>query len=189
MFRIPSVALRSLAVFFAVAVSAFAQTPRPTPRPAASPGTSASVTPTPEPAQQPIWRCDLPGGSYEVAVRAIVSVSSHEYVIDGAARVTEVNVDTQGNMAVRFYFIDPNTPSAPDGLGQSALDKIGELTKQAAARTAQDDLWKRVVKSYPTTTHSHTIEYRLESADEVKKIFTSADAAFRSGRGATVKGQ
>lgn len=122
-----------------------------------------------------------------MAVRAIIAVSSHQYVIDGTARVTEVNVDTQGNMAVRFYYIEPNTPSAPDGIGQSAIDKLSDLAKEAAGRTGQDDPWKRVIKSYPATTHTHTVEYRIQSEGELKKIFASADTAFRSGRGATMK--
>ena len=134
-----------------------------------------------------MWRCELPGGTYEVAIRSIVSVSTHEYVVDGAARVTELNIDTQGNMAVRFYYIEPLTPKSPLGIGQSALDKVSDLTKEAAERTGQDEIWKRVVKNYPTTTHAHTIEYRLDSEDELKKTFTSVQTAFETGRGSTFK--
>ena len=148
-------------------------------------------TPTPSPASTPelrnIWRCDLPGGIYEVATRAIISVSRHEYVVDGVARVTEVNVDTQGNMAVRFYYIEPNTAKAPLGVGQSALDRVSDLAKEAAQRAGGADVWKRVIKSYPTTTHAHTIEYRVESDEELKKIFASVQNAFESGRGETLK--
>ena len=60
-----------------------------------------------------MWRCELPGGIYEVALRSIISVSSHEYIVDGAARVTEVNVDTNGSMVVRFYLLEPITPTSP----------------------------------------------------------------------------
>jgi multidrug efflux pump subunit AcrB len=145
-----------------------------------------STTPTPD-APARMWRCELPGGTYEVAIRSIVSVSTHEYVVDGTARVTELNIDTQGNMAVRFYYIEPLTPKSPLGVGQSALDKVSDLTKEVAERTGQDEIWKRVVKNYPTTTHSHTIEYRLDSQDELKKAFTSVQTAFETGRGSTFK--
>lgn len=155
-------------------------------RPTAAPTSTAEATPTPEPLQR-FWRCDLPSGTYEVALRSIVSVSRHEYIVDGVARVAEVNVDTQGNMAVRFYYIEPNTPKAPAGVGQSALDRMSDLAKEAAQRAGGDDIWKRVVKSYPTTTHTHTVEYRVESEDQLKKIFTSAQTAFESGRGAIFK--
>ncbi len=144
-------------------------------------------TATPPTVLPPFWRCDLPGGTYEVAIRSIVSVSSHEYIVDGAARVTEVNVDTLGNMAVRFYCIEPITPQTPLGVGQSAIDRAGELAKEIAGRAGQDEVWQRVVKSYPTTTHSHTIEYRVPNEEQLKKIMTSAQTSFESGRGTILK--
>jgi hypothetical protein len=166
--------------FLTLATISFGQSPTAT---ATSP---PDTSPTPDSLPN-IWRCDLPSGTYEVALRAIVSVSRHEYIVDGVARVAEVNVDTQGNMAVRFYYIEPNLPKAPSGVGQSALDRLSDLAKEAAQRTGQEEIWKRVVKSYPTTTHTHTVEYRVASDEQLKKIFTSAQNAFETGRGATLK--
>ncbi len=141
-----------------------------------------SATPTPAPtAHIPIWHCELPGGTYEVAIRAIVSVSMHEYVVDGAARVNEVNVDTTGNMAVRFYYLEPTGAKSPLGIGQSAIDRASDLAKEAGQRVGADQIWQRVVKSYPTTTHAHTIEYRVADEEQLKKIFSSAQSAFQSG--------
>ena len=130
-----------------------------------------------------IWRCDLPGGTYEVALPSIVSVSRHEYIVDAVSRVAEVNIDTQGNMAVRFYFIGPAEVKTPGGIGQSAVDRASELAKEVIQRGGQDDVWKRVVKTYPTTTHSHSVEYRVSSEEDLKKIFTSAQTAFETKRG------
>ena len=158
-------------IFGALAIAAQAQSPSPT----------ESPTPTPT-SRLPIWRCELPGGTYEVALRAIVSVSMHEYVVDGVARVNEVNVDTQGNMAVRFYYLEPTAAKSPLGVGQSAIDRISDLAKEAGQRVGADEVWRRVVKSYPTTTHAHTIEYRVESEDQLKQIFSSAQGAFESGK-------
>lgn len=155
--------------FFIFTPLALAQTPSPT----------ATASPTP---RIQIWRCDLPGGTYEVAVRAIVSVSLHEYVVDGAARVNELNVDTDGNMAVRFYYLEPTAAKSPLGIGQSSIDRATDLAKEAAARVGAEQVWNRVVKSYPTTTHAHTVEYRVESEDQLKEIFASAQRAFESGR-------
>ena len=135
----------------------------------------------------PYWRCELPGGTYEVAIRAIISVSSHEYIVDGAARVNEVNVDTQGNMAVRFYYLEPSAAKSPVGVGQSAIDRISDLAKEAGQRVGADKVWERVVKTYPTTTHAHSIEYRVESEEQLKQIFISAQGAFESGVTATFK--
>ncbi|MEO8045570.1 MAG: hypothetical protein ABI674_11755 [Spartobacteria bacterium] len=151
-----------------ITAAARAQTPSP----------SSSATPVP---RTPYWRCELPGGTYEVAIRAIVSVSSHEYIVDGAARVNEVNVDTQGNMAVRFYFIEPTAAKSPLGVGQSAVDRMSDLAKEAGQRVGADRIWERVVKTYPTTTHAHSVEYRVESEEQLKQIFTSAQSAFESG--------
>ncbi len=163
----------TLLLFLALAGIAQAQTP--------TPSATASPTATPNPRVQ-IWRCDLPGGTYEVAVRAIVSVSLHEYVVDGAARVNELNIDTDGNMAVRFYYLEPTAAKSPVGLGQSALDRATDLAKEVAGRAGADQVWERVVKSYPTTTHAHTVEYRVESEDQLKQIFASAQRAFESAR-------
>lgn len=136
---------------------------------------------------QPVWRCELPGGIYEVAVDSIVAVSSHEYLVDAAARVTEVNVDTTGTMTVRFYHLEPATPTSPLGLGQSTLNKVHELAHEAAERTGQGDLWRKVVKNYPATTHARTVEYRVESKEQLQKIFESAETAFRFRRNTTLK--
>ncbi len=140
----------------------------------------AAATPTPPLTPRlPLWTCTLPGGTYEVAVRSIISVSTHEYIVDGVAQVTEVNVDTAGSALVRFYYLENITPTSPVALGQSAINKLQDYAKQAVERTGQTDVWQKVVKSYPTTTHARTIEYRLESKDDVDKLFTSADTAFR----------
>ncbi|MEO5719688.1 MAG: hypothetical protein ABIR29_14105 [Chthoniobacterales bacterium] len=161
-------------LFILASATARAQTPSPSP----------SATPVP---RLPYWRCELPGGTYEVAIRSIVSVSSHQYIVDGAARVNEVNVDTAGNMAVRFYYIEPTAAKSPLGVGQSAVDRVSELAKEAGQRVGADQVWERVVKTYPTTTHAHSIEYRVESEEQLKQIFSSAQEAFESGVTATFK--
>ena len=149
------------------------------------PGSSAA--PTPAPARIPLWKCDLPGGNYEVALRSIISISTHEYIADGLARVTEMNIDTYGNMAVRFYYLEPITPTTPGGIGQSAIDRAQALVQEAAGRVNADQVWQKVVKNYPTSTHAHTIEYRLESADQIQTLFKSADNAFRTNQNTEVR--
>ena len=140
---------------------------------------NADGTPTPAGTKVPLWICNSPGGTYEVALRSIVSVSSCEYIVDGVAHVSEVNIDTTGNMCVRFYFLEPVTPNTPGGVGQSTIDKATEIAQELQDRSGQD-VWKKVIKNYPTTTHSHTIEYRVDNKADLMKIFTSAEAAFRT---------
>jgi hypothetical protein len=146
-----------------------------------TPDPNASPTPTNVATRFPIWRCTLPGGTYEVALRSIISVSTHEYIVDGIARVTEMNIDTAGSLSVRFYYLEPMTPQSPVGIGQSTIDKVQELAQEAAGRVSPDSQppWEKVVKNYPTTTHAHTIEYRLDTLDQLNTLFKSADQAFR----------
>ena len=111
----------------------------------------------------------------------MLSVSSHEYVVDGAARVTEVNLDTTGQLAVRFYYIEPAVTSGPGGIGAATLGKVQSILTDAAERSGTD-AWKKVVKSYPTTTHARTVEYRVSSKDSLNKIFASASASLTTGK-------
>ncbi len=174
--------MRLIILFLALVSTAVAQRPTPTPLP--------TPTPTPNP-QQPtnatrqIWSCTLPGGTYQVAVPAMLSVSSHEYVVDGAARVTEVNVDTAGSLVVRFYYIEPAATSAPGGIGAATFAKVQGMLADAADRSGTD-AWKKVVKTYPATTHARTVEFRLASKDSLNKILASASKSLASGKADTV---
>lgn len=134
----------------------------------------------------PIFRAQLPGGIYEVSVRNIVSVSIHEYLVDGPVRVVELNIDTQGSVLARFYFLEPNLPNTPGNVGAVAVEKAQQLFTQAAEKSGQD-AWKKVIKNYPTTTHARTVEYRVQSRDELNKIFEAAEEAFRLQRNRSVK--
>lgn len=153
---------------------------------AQNPPPKTPPSPTGDNTKFPMWRCTLPGGSYSVALRSVVSVSTHEYLVDGAARVTEVNIDTTGSILARFYFIEPNTPNSPLGIGTATLEKTQQLLTEAGERTGQD-AWKKVIKNYPTTTHARTVEYRLTEKSQINTIFASAEEAFRLDRNTTLK--
>lgn len=149
----------------------------------ATPGSASEGTPTSVPNQLPLWRCTLPGGTYQVALKSIVAISSHEYLVDGAARVTEVNIDTQGSTVVRFYYLEPNTPNSPVGGGADLKETARGLLTEAAERTGQD-AWKKVIKTYPVTTHARTVEFRLISKSQLQALFGSVESAWRNGKGA-----
>ena len=121
-------------------------------------------------AQAAFWRCELPGGIYLVNLAALASVSTHEYMVDGAARVTEFTVAPNSAVVARFYYLEPLIPKSPVGIGQSVLDKVQQRTEEAAGRAGMEDVWKKVVKNYPLTTHAHTVEYRVDSLDQIKKL-------------------
>lgn len=129
----------------------------------------------------PFWRCEFPGGVYMVSLSTLTSVSTHEYVVDGAARVTELTAGTLGAVVARFYYIEPLIPKSPVGVGQTLIDKVQQRASEAASRTGTEEVWKKVVKNYysPNTTHAHTVEYRLDSVDQLKKVQKSLEDAWR----------
>ncbi|XHR26800.1 MAG: hypothetical protein ACFUZC_12680 [Chthoniobacteraceae bacterium] len=138
-------------------------------------------------AQAGFWRCELPGGVFMVSIPTLTTVSTHEYIVDGAARVTELTVGTTGAVVGRFYYIEPIVPQTPGGIGQTLLDKAQDKASQAAGRAGVEEVWKKVVKNYPLTTHAHTVEYRLESVDQIKKVQNSLETAWRNNRDTTLK--
>jgi hypothetical protein len=145
------------------------------------------ASPTPDQLRRGIWRAELPGGAYLVRLSAITSVSLHEYIVDGAARVAEVNIATSGSELARFYYIEPYPPKPPVAAGQKALSTIEDKAKEASARLETSDLRAKVVKSYPTTTHAHTVEYRLSDRESLNKLFNSIEDAWLSGRAGSFK--
>ncbi|HWL52780.1 MAG TPA: hypothetical protein VNQ90_10110 [Chthoniobacteraceae bacterium] len=175
---IPSLLRCGLPLLFLALASlpAPAQRPSPSPSPRSNPAASRVA----------LWRCTTPGGTFVVSIPQIVSIGMHEYVVDGAARVTELNIDTTGNALVRYYYLEPITPQTPMAVGQSALTKLKELAEEAASRVDEEETWRKVVKTYPGSTHARTIEFRVDSKEQLTKIFNSADQAFRNQRAGSV---
>jgi hypothetical protein len=132
------------------------------------------------------WQASVPGGHYMVALDRISSVSRHQYVLDGAVIVDEVTVDALGQSLVRFYFIQPITAAAGGNSAGAAagriVDRVTDVVDKAG-RTAGVDIHQMVVKKFPDTTHSKTIEYRLLSAQELGALHNSVRTAWESGRG------
>jgi len=134
-----------------------------------------------------VWTCELPGGKFGVALPSITSVSQHEYVLDVSARISEVVIATSGSLIARFYFVETLRPTTPSGLGQSSINAVVEKLEQAADRSGVEPVWRKVVKSYPTSTHAHTVEYRMDSREQLDKLFEHADKAWRKGNPGTFK--
>lgn len=161
------------ALVLASSTAVHAQTPSPTP----DSDTNSSD----------FWTIEFPGGTYVVKTSAIVSLSTQEYVVDNAARVVELNISTSGSELLRAYYIEPNVPNSPNGIGQSTLNFAKEKISEAMERTDTADVWRKVVKNYPTTTHARTIEYRLASREQVESLFKNLQRALKNGRGGRFK--
>lgn len=148
----------------------------------------AQVNPSPQPGENqtsrvPLWECKLPTGVFAVDLRTISSISTHEYLVDGGMKVTEVTVSPLGSTIARFYFAEPVTVSAPGGIGQSVLDqmqqKIKEGTDRLTGASGNEALLYQVIKKYPEATHAHTVEFRLKSREQATKVYESAYDAWR----------
>lgn len=155
--------------------------------PAPSPSSTPAATPT---LGRGFWKADLPGGSYVVALSAIEAVSLQRYILDGVARVTEVNVTTPSEMKPRFYYIEVLPAPVPQNIpgAQLAAERIQREVQDLSRRTVPGDpIWAKVIKNYPTTTHAGTIEFRLESQAQLQQLYTSLETAWTTGRGTTFK--
>lgn len=156
----------------------------PSPSPSATPGRERPAADGREAAEPTFWKAELPGGNFLVAHAAIQAVATQQYILDGAARVVEVNVITTGPFQPRFYFVEPLPASAlaPAVPGAATAIARAEATAQTlAARVVPGDPpWARVAKSYPTTTHAGTIEFRLETREQLDQLFESAERSWTS---------
>lgn len=131
------------------------------------------------------WQAELPGGTYVVETTQIASVSTHEYVVDAGARVFELTIATTSSVIVRFYFIEALAATAYGARGQELLQRVEERATALADRAGQDPVWRKVIKNYPTTTHAHTVEYRLEDHAQIQKLFDSVMSAWKQNKDVT----
>jgi hypothetical protein len=137
---------------------------------------------SPTPSVLPMWVCNMPAGAYIVALRSIVSVSTQQYLIDGHTQVTELDIDTTGSALARFYYLEPNTPTNTPLSG--TISSAQQLLQQGADATNQD-VWQKVIKNYPMTTHAKTIEYRVQDKSTLTAIQTSIQAAWQNNQNTT----
>ena len=187
--------MRSLPFRLAVLVAAFVAlvvwsgTGQAQQRPGANPAAAATAAGTPTgsatPTNNGFWRCELPGGVFLVALRNIQSVSTHEYIVDGAARVTEVTIATSSSVEGRFYFLEPMTVGTVGATLQQLQQHVQDLSSDHLG--ADDKVWEKVIKNYPATTHAHTVEYRLTSKENLQQIYSTLEQAWTTGRGVSLK--
>ncbi len=136
------------------------------------------------------WRCSLPGGVYLVALRNIQSISTHEYVVDGAARVTELTVATASSVEARFYYLEPIQPNAASPVGGSGTAILQTMQQHvqdlATTHSPVEPVWEKVIKNYPATTHAHTVEYRLTNKANLAQLEQSLEQAWTYNKGASI---
>lgn len=135
--------------------------------------------------RNPFWQVSVGGGHYMVRLDRIASISRHRYLLDGAVIVDEVTVDTSGQALARFYHLTPVT----DEVGNESVGRIaarGREIMEGAAGRAGTEVHRMVVKKYPDTTHARSIEYRVDTAEQLATIYDSLRTALDRGRGREV---
>lgn len=187
--RLPLLILSAVIVAGGLTCFGLAQAPAP-----AAPAAPASDRVKDEETKNGWWDCTLPGGNYTIALGKITSVSIHEYVVKspsqtpGAvplpARVWEVNIATDAAVVPRFYYVEAAVDGGQSSAVKTGLDRLNDLANKGAERTGTVKFWQMVQKDYPLSTHAHTVEFRLESRDDLSRLFGSVKRAWQTGRGA-----
>lgn len=135
------------------------------------------------------WTGNFAGGQIIVPVDKIAAVAQQKYLLDGNFMVYEVTIDVVGNSITRIYYIEPVAASASgaSALSEALLNRGKELSAEFRDRTGTQavDPMTVVTKNYPTTTHAHTIEFRVATIEELNAVYKSVSTAFQRSKGRT----
>lgn len=117
-----------------------------------------------------------------IKINTITSLSRQRYLLNGTMNVWELVIDTTGNNSIRIYYID--TPGGKAGAAGDLASRMPGLSyaKEAAGLNGAEC----VTKTYPDSTHTHTVEFRVLSLDALKKIQKSLMRSMAIGRGDTL---
>jgi len=122
-----------------------------------------------------------PAGEYLIDRRDVMSLSSHNYEINGGMRVWEVTVSERSTNTVRFYYtkkIETKAELAGDASEEGEGGKLDKLRRDSSStqplpplQVKESKLRLPVRKEYPATTHSHTIEFRMNKLQDLEEIY------------------
>jgi hypothetical protein len=131
------------------------------------------------------WQCNINGGEIMVAVDRIGAISKSQFLLDGGLLCTEVTIDTLGGQSLtRIYHVVPATQATPANAASRIVDRAKEVVDNSANR-AGVRLHEMVQKTYPTTTHAHTVEFRVMDLADLEALYASLKATWTSGKGRT----
>lgn len=154
-----------------------------------TPTAAENTTPTP-PSTTPtrdntaFWQASFQnGGHYMVRLGHINSISRHEYIANGSARVTEITIATNASVVARFYWLEPAAANSTLAAIDAAKNRVTQTANTAVERIAPGSTKIQVVKDYPQSTHAHTVEYALQSKETLAALYTSLTQALDSGLG------
>lgn len=129
------------------------------------------------------WEVVTAGGRFVVRLDQISSVSEQEYLIDGAVRVYECTVDTDGGQTARFYYLEPVTDGSSITTGSATVERLKSLANQVSNKAGAGDIDTIVTKHYPDTTHAKTSEYRVKNRATISQIYDHVRRVWAEERG------
>ncbi len=133
------------------------------------------------------WEGQFPTGTYMVRLSAISSVSKHQYIVDGAAKVTESQHRHLGSEQARFYYIEPNTPKAGRHRPERDQRRPGSGAGGYSARPGSDRGRTGGGKKLPHDDARPHGGIPCHEPGYSRKIFTSVRNALLDNRGITFK--
>lgn len=120
----------------------------------------------------------LPGGKVAIDLKTISAVGLHSYTVDASSRVWELTVDNGGSSLLRIYSVSAISPNEPAlDMAKVELESLAESVSKAVGV----DVWAKVQKNYPTSTHAKTVEYRVKTVKELLQLRKLLFKAWTSG--------
>jgi hypothetical protein len=123
----------------------------------------------------PLWEPPLPKsqGAFALSLNSICSVSLERYDLefkDKSYPVTECSVMTVGGKTVRFYYVEEKKEDS-----KNPIDAAKESVKSIVSGNSEEEDSKkfRVVKLFPHSSQTGTVEYRLSSEKKITDIYQS----------------
>ncbi|MCG8600979.1 MAG: hypothetical protein MI807_12615 [Verrucomicrobiales bacterium] len=129
------------------------------------------------------WEVVTSSGRFMARLDQIASVTEHTYVIDGAVRVFECTVDTDGGQTARFYYIEPVTEQSSITTGSATISRLKDMANRASDKLGTGDVDSLVTKHYPDTTHAKTSEFRMKNKETISQIYDFARRVWAEERG------
>lgn len=126
---------------------------------------------------------DHKGGRFLVPFHKIVSVSRHDFMVDGGGMVHELTIDTEGSVIARYYYLESPLENNPTNAAQILNNRLEKVRGMVEDRTGQDT--RVVIKHYPDTTHAKTVEFNVSSTEVLERIYRHIydDWVERNGKG------
>lgn len=135
----------------------------------------------------PIWEAPIPEsqGQFIVGLNSICSIAVEHYNLQYEKKsypVTECSIETVGGKTARFYYIDEDTADRKEKR-EEKKSPLNPFKEAASIFLPENDDKKnnneyRVVKVYPQSSNSSSVEYRLKSEDEVLALYKNLREAW-----------